>query len=150
MKGAVLGALVVGFGIGLGTASVLMQNKVPEEVVRNEADVVVDTNEYFYPDGSIKLREMVDRDGWIVRSTWYLPDGRELWRSFAGTGKHTETTGIYVDNEGRIRRMFHYVDQMANGPAWIFDPPLEITNLEHHDGKPVERGTEYESVYLDK
>lgn len=71
---------------------------------------------YSYKSGSLQLREEFRR-GQLVRSEWFKSDGRSIqiteWEN--GTG-----TGVYLREDGSIRRRVTYVNGLAHGTSTYY------------------------------
>ncbi len=85
---------------------------------------------YRYASGHLRLSEEY-RDGKLVRSRWFKPDGRIVHetRWVDGTGE-----GIYVREDGSIRARLRYVNGVAEGEAVEYDDAGNITKLVRYRG----------------
>ena len=92
--------------------------------------------DYNYKSGAIKLRENY-KDGKIVLSRWFAPDGdliqQSVWSD--GTGE-----GIYLREDGSIRMRMQYVNGIAEGEALAYDEAGHATKMMYRAGKLVGEG----------
>jgi antitoxin component YwqK of YwqJK toxin-antitoxin module len=72
---------------------------------------------YKYDNGAIKLREIY-KNGNLIKSTWYKPDGSELattiWENGSGVG-------YYLRDDGSVKSKIPYKNGLAEGIATYFD-----------------------------
>ena len=89
---------------------------------------------YNYRSGGVRLREEYV-GGKLVRSRWFKPDGTLLQETkwVDGTGE-----GIYLREDGSIRRRMRYVKGVAEGEAYEYDETGNLTKVMHYrEGKPI-------------
>jgi antitoxin component YwqK of YwqJK toxin-antitoxin module len=71
---------------------------------------------YHYRAGNIQLVEEYFR-GKLARSEWFKPDGSVVWK----TEWHNEDgVGVYLREDGSIRRRMTYVHGLAHGPCTYY------------------------------
>jgi hypothetical protein len=89
---------------------------------------------YHYPGGQLKLRER-----WIgeqvVKSTWYRPDGSVVASSALDDGAGF---GLYLDDEGNVKKIMFYRDGFADGLAITIDSSTSQATISHYkEGRPA-------------
>jgi antitoxin component YwqK of YwqJK toxin-antitoxin module len=89
---------------------------------------------YFYQSGKLMLEERY-RAGRLMRSTWYDPTGKEIqqtdWINGAGEG-------IYLREDGSIRKRVPYRNGLAEGKAISYAPDGTVeSEIWYSQGKRV-------------
>ncbi len=92
--------------------------------------------DYNYKSGVIKLRETY-KDGELVQSCWFAPDGELIQQSIWQNGTGEE---IYLRENGSIRTRIQYVNGVAEGEALEYDEAGHITRVMYHAGKRMDEG----------
>jgi antitoxin component YwqK of YwqJK toxin-antitoxin module len=88
---------------------------------------------YEYHTGAIKLLE-VYKDGQLVRSSWFKPDGTLIRETdwISGTGE-----GIYLREDGSIRSRVQYVSGVAEGQSTEYDESGKATKVFYRHGQRI-------------
>lgn len=87
-----------------------------------------------YQSGAVRSREQY-KNGKLILSRWYKPDGiliqETRWSDGAGEG-------IYLREDGTIKKRMQYVDGVAEGEAVDYDESGNvIARRMYHAGRPV-------------
>ena len=91
---------------------------------------------YTYKSGAVQLREDYV-DGKLVRSRWFKPDGSLVQQTNWDDGNGE---GIYLREDGSIRRRMQYANGLADGPALEYDTAGNVVNVvQYRAGKPAGR-----------
>jgi antitoxin component YwqK of YwqJK toxin-antitoxin module len=131
--------LFITMSIALLIATVLfvfMWDRLPGSFSRTELGQARGTGAqlYYYANGTVQLKEEYSR-GTLVRSEWFNPDGTTIlvteWDDGSGEG-------LYLRQDGSIRRRVTYVDGVAHGTSTYYaEDGSVLGEAEFHEGVRV-------------